>query len=370
MLEPKRKKLRTAKDIERNFGVLRMLLSVGISLCIAFMIIFLISKHPLDALRSFVFGPTMTLRRMGNILEAATPLLFTGVGVCLIFSANQTNMAVEGGFLLGALGATIGATLFHLPIIVHPAFCIALGGLFGAFACFVPAIMYIKFDAKPVVSSLMMNFICQYLALGVINQLLRDPAAGFPASHSFAQTARLAKLLKGTNIHSGIFIGLAVATIGFLYLYKSRKGYEIRTVGNNVNFAEYSGMPVKKVLMNAQLLGGFIAGMGGAVEVLGMYTRFQYQGLTGHGFDGILVGIIAGYNPKLVPLAALFLGYIRVGADVMSRTNDIPIELVSIVQAVIIMLIVAERFLYGMKHKKLVEVAQRDLVLEGAKAHE
>jgi ABC-type uncharacterized transport system permease subunit len=370
MTEAGIKKLKSAKDIERDFRILRMLLGVGISLGIAFMIIFLISHSPLEALRSFVFGPVKTLRRMGNILEATTPLLLTGVGVCLIFSANQTNMAVEGGFLLGALGATIGATLFHLPPIVHPAFCLALGGLCGAFACFVPAILFIKFDAKPVVSSLMMNFICQYLALGLINQVLRDPAAGFPASFTFAQTARLAKLLKGTNIHSGIFIGLAVAALGYLYLYRSRKGYEIRIVGNNVNFAEYSGMPVNRIIMNAQLLGGFVAGMGGAVEVLGMYTRFQYQGLTGHGFDGILVGIIAGYNPRLVPLAALFLGYIRVGADVMSRTNDIPIELVSIVQAVIIMLVVAERFLYKAKHKRLVEVAQRELALEGAVAHE
>jgi simple sugar transport system permease protein len=110
--------------------------------------------------------------------------------------------------------------------------------------------------------------------------------------------------------------------------------------------------------------------MGGAVEVLGMYTRFQYQGQTGHGFDGILVGIIAGYNPKFVLPAALFLAYVRVGADVMSRMNDIPIELVSIVQAIIIMLVVAERFLYKMKHRKLVEAAHRELALGGAAAHE
>lgn len=362
--------IKTAKDIEREFNVLRMLFAVSIALGIAFLIILLISKDPLGALKSFVLGPLSTKRRMGNILEAATPLLFTGVSVCLIFSANQTNMAVEGGFLLGALGGTIGATLFHLPPFFHPAFCIFLGGLFGAAACYVPAVLYIRFNAKPVVSSLMMNYICMYLALGVVNHLLRDPNAGFLASYSFAPASLLPKLLKGTNIHGGIFIGIAVIVLGYLYLYRSKRGYEIRAVGMNVNFAAYSGIPVNKVLMNAQLLGGFIAGAGGAVEVLGMYTRFQYQGQTGHGFDGILVGIIAGYNPKFVFPAALFLAYVRVGADVMSRMNDIPIELVSIVQAIIIMLVVAERFLYKMKHRKLVEAAHRELAQGGAAAHE
>lgn len=366
MLKPESKTIKSARDIEKEFNILRMLLAVGIALGIAFLIILLISKNPLGALKNFVFGPISTLRRMGNIVEAMTPLLFTGVGVCLIFSANQTNMAVEGGFLLGALGATIGATLFHLPVVVHPAFCIFLGGLFGAFACYVPALLYVRFGAKPVVSSLMMNYICMYLALGIINHILRDPDAGFLASFKFAEASRLGKLLKGTNIHSGIFIAIVVIVFGYLYLYKSKKGYEIRIIGKNVNFSEYSGMPVNKVLMNAQLLGGFVAGMGGAVEVLGMYTRFQYQGLTGHGFDGILVGIIAGYNPKFVLPAAFFIAYVRVGADVMSRMNDIPIELVSIVQAVIIMLVVAERFLYKMKHKKLVAAAQRELASGGA----
>jgi len=364
------KPIKTPKEVEREFNLLRVLVGMAIALFIAFLIILLISKTPLAALESFIIGPLTTLRRIGNIVEAMTPLLFTGVAVCFIFSANQTNMAVEGGFLLGALGATIGATVFHLPPVLHPLVCMLLGGLFGAFACYVPAILYVKFNSKPVVSSLMMNYICMYIALGIINHVIRDPGAGFPASYTFDETAQLARILKGTHIHAGILIGLAVALFGYLYLYRSRRGYEIRMVGKNMNFAAYSGMPVNTVLMRSQLIGGFLAGMGGAVEVLGMYTRFQYQGLTGHGFDGILVGIIAGYNPAMVPLAALFLGYIRVGADVMSRMNDIPIELVSIIQSIIIVLVVAERFLYKLKHRKLVEVAHKELAREEVAAHE
>ena len=352
---------KTAKEIEQKFNLLRLMLAIGIALSIAMVIIVLISDDPLNAIYSFVLGPLTTVRRMGNIVEMMTPLLFTGVGVCMIFSANQVNMAVEGGFLVGALGATIVATTVQLPVGIHQAAALLLGGLFGMAACSVPAFLYVKYGAKPVVSSIMVNWTCLYIALGVINHILRDPEAGYLCSFKFAETARLPKILEGTNIHLGVFIGIIVVIIGYLYLYKSKSGYEIRVVGKNMDFASYTGIPVKKVLIKAQLIGGFLAGIGGAVEALGMYKRFQYQGQTGHGFDGILVGIIAGYNPKLVPLAVLFLAYVRVGADVMQRSSDIPIELVNIIQAIIIMLVVAERFLYKSKHKQLVKAAQMEL---------
>jgi simple sugar transport system permease protein len=357
----KKKDYKTAKEIESKFNLLRLLLAIVIALSVAMVIIVLISDEPLNAIYSFVIGPLTTKRRMGNVIEMMTPLLFTGVGVCMIFSANQVNMAVEGGFLLGALGATIVATSIELPPGIHQAAALFLGGLFGLAACSVPAFLYVKFGAKPVVSSIMVNWTSLYIALGIINHILRDPEAGYLCSFKFAETSRLPKLLEGTNVHFGIIIGIIVVIIGYLYLYKSKSGYEIRVVGKNMDFASYSGIPVNKVLMKAQLIGGFLAGMGGAIEILGMYKRFQYQSSTGHGFDGILVGIIAGFNPKLVPLAVLFLAYVRVGADVMQRSSDIPIELVNIIQAIIIMLVVAERFLHRIKHKQLVEAAQMEL---------
>jgi simple sugar transport system permease protein len=351
----------TAKEIEKNYNFLRMLLAVGIALGIAVLIILLISKKPFEAIYSFVIGPLTTVRRVGNVIETMTPLLFTGVGVCFIFSANQTNMAVEGGFLVGALGATIAATCLNLPPFLHHVTAFLLGGIFGMAACSVPAFLYVKYKARPVVSSIMVNWICLYITLGIINHVLLDTQVGYLASHRLSESSRLPKLLSGTNIHLGIFVGFLVAFAGYLYLYKSKSGYEIRTIGKNMDFAVYSGIPVNRVLMKAQLIGGFLAGLGGAVEILGMYRRFQYQGQTGHGFNGILVGIISAYNPKIVPLAALFLAYVQVGADVMQRSSDIPIELVNIIQAIIIMLVVAERFLHKMKQKRLLRAAQGEL---------
>lgn len=348
------------KNIEKQFQIYRTLLAIAIALAVAFVFIFIISDDPLTSIRSFLLGPVSSKRKVGNIIEMMTPLLFTGVGVCMIFSANQTNMAVEGGFFMGAVMATAAATMIKLPAGLHMVICLLVGGLTGAVVCLVPAGLFVKFGAKPVVSSIMVNNACLYFGLAIINHMLRDPSAGYMASMKFAKTAKMPELLDGTNVHLGIVIGLAVVVGGYLYLYRSKGGYEIRTIGKNTEFARYSGMHVNHVILKAQLIGGFLAGLGGAVEVLGMYNRFQYQSLTNHGFDGIMIGIMAGYNPRLIPVTALFLAYIRVGADAMQRTSDVPIELVSIITAIIVMLIVAERFLYKTKHKRMVAAAKEE----------
>lgn len=349
------------KNIEKRFQVLRTLLAIGIAVIVAFVIICFISDNPVVTIRNFVLGPLESKRKIGNIITNMTPMLFVGTGVCLIFSANQTNMAVEGGFFVGAMLASVVATTLNLPAGIHIVLCLIAGGVAGAAATAIPAFLFIKYNAKPVVSSIMVNNMCLYVGLFVINHLIRDPAAGFLASYKFAETSRLNEMISGTGIHYGILIGVITLIVGYLYLNKSKAGYEIRIVGRNVDFARYSGINVNWVITKAQLLGGFLAGMGGAVEVLGMYKRFQYQAPTNHGFDGIMIGIMAAYNPKMLPLAALFLSYIRVGADCMQRSSDVPIELANIMVSVIVIMIVAERFLYKMKHKRIVEAAQKSL---------
>jgi len=370
MSDPKKaKKIRTPKEIESLFSVLRIIIAIAIAMSFAFLMILLISKDPGGSIYNFVVGPFTTLRRFGEIVSKAIPLLFTGAAVCFIFSANQTNMAVEGGFTVGALGATIVAVYFHFSnSVLHISAALLMGGLFGMLACLIPAWMYVKFNSKPIVSSLMVNYICMYIAIGLINHSMRDNSAGYNASAKFAATAQLPKIVGGTTIHVGLIIGAVVMVLSYFYLYRSRYGYEIRVVGRNMDFARYSGMPIKRILMSSQLIGGFLAGIGGAVEVLGMYTRFQYASNTGLGFDGIMVGIMAAYNPKAVPLAAFFYAYVKEGAAILARSSDIPVELVSIIQAIIIMMVVAERFLYKQKHRMMVKAAERRLaILEGEK---
>ena len=175
----------------------------------------------------------------------------------------------------------------------------------------------------------------------------------------------LPRLLPGTRIHAGLLIAAAVIVFSWLFLKKTKWGYQIRMMGVNSRFAIYSGMGVTGILLSSQMLGGFIAGIGGAVEVLGMYTRFEWAAAPTTGFDGIMVAAIAQRNPALVPVAALFLAYVRVGADVISRSSDVPSEIVSIIQALMIMLVGAQMFLSGIRHRQIVKASVRQLAKEG-----
>jgi len=127
--------------------------------------------------------------------------------------------------------------------------------------------------------------------------------------------------------------------------------------GKSSKFAQYSGISVTSVIIYSQVIGGILAGIGGATEMLGMHNRFQWQLSPGFGWDGIIVAVLARNNPLLIPIAAFFLAYMRIGADLMSRMADVPSEVVSIVQSIMIMLVTAEAFLSHWRHKLIVRDA-------------
>ena len=144
-------------------------------------------------------------------------------------------------------------------------------------------------------------------------------------------------------------------------MYRTKLGYSIRMTGKNRDFARYVGTGVTGTILISQLIGGAIAGLGGATEMLGLYTRFQYQGQPGYGFDGLMIAILASNNPALVPVAAIFLAYINTGADIMNRMSDVPAEIVSIMQTIIVVLVVAKMFLSRMKHRAIVRNARKSM---------
>ncbi|WP_097026738.1 ABC transporter permease [Clostridium peptidivorans] len=357
----------SSKKIETQFEIIRTFVAILLAMTLAFLIILGISKQPLNAITTLFTGPFSSIRRFGNVIEMSIPFIFTGLSVCVMFQAKQFNMISEGAFFIGGVAASFIAVKVILPMGIHPIVAILFGGIIGALAGFVPGILKTKWNASELVSSLMLNYVCLYLGLYVINNIIRDPNSGFMASFIFNETAMFKKIIPGTRIHAGIFVAIIFVILTYLFMYRSKWGYALRMTGLNENFARYSGINTKKVILYSQLLGGFIAGLGGGTEVLGMYQRFQWQSLPGYGFDGIIVAILARNNPILVPIAAVFLAYLRVGADIMARMTDVPSEVISVIQAIIIILIAANRFLAKWKHKKIVKYSQEQLAVKEGK---
>lgn len=350
-----------SKTIEKRFDMIRTLLAILIALGIALAVIVIVSENPSNALYNFLIGPFTNARRFANIIELAIPLMFCGLAVSIMFAANQNNMAAEGSFYVACAVSSVAAVVLDLPKGIHPVVCILAGTITGVVIMCIPAVLKAKWQANELVSSLMLNYICLYMGNYLIRVKVLDTSLGITSSLPFRETAALPNLIPGTRLHIGlIFVVIAIVVCWFV-MYRTKLGYTIRMTGQNKNFAKYAGISVGGTIMAAQVIGGALAGFGGAVEMVGMYNRFQYQGLPQYGFDGMLIAIIAKYNPALVPLAAIFLAYIRIGADIMNRTSDVPFEIISVIQAAIIMLIVAKMFLHKFKHKQIVKYSTLEL---------
>lgn len=355
------------KQRDALFSVIRTLVAVVIALAIALVLILLVSQNPLDALQSFVLGPFSSTRHLGNIIEESLPLVFTGLAACVMFKASQFSMTGEGSFFIGGLVATLVALKSNLPPIVLPAVAIVCGGIVGALAGYLPGYLKAKWDANEFVTSMMFNYVLLYLGIFIVNYVVRDPGASFVASYAIPTKSKLSVIVPNTQITTGVFIAVGMIIITFLFLFKSRWGYAIRMTGINKGFAHYSGIKTFSVVMYSQVIGGLIAGIGGAVEILAMFDRFQWQTQPGYGFDGLTVAILANNNPLFVPIGAIFMGYLRVGANTMTLNSDVPSEVISVIQGILMLLVTATSFLAGFKHKSLIKQKKKEAAVKEVK---
>ncbi len=344
----------------KNFTLIRTVIAILLGVAISIILIVVISNSPGYSLKQFFLGQLLSRSRLGNIIEFATPVIFTGIGIAIAFQARQFNIGAEGAFYLSAAVATAFAVSTSMPAILHIPAILIVAALTGALYGLIPGILKAKLHASELVASLMMNYVAYFLGLYLINYHFRDKDAGFLVSFRLPETAWLGQLVRGTRLHYGIFFALIAALLAYYFLYHTRLGYEIRTTGNNQSFARFGGINVVKIIILSQMIGGAVAGVGGMNEVMGIHHRFNWQLSPGYGWAGVVVAIIGRNHPLLIVPAALFLSYMNVGGQVLNLMSDVPSELVAVIQAVIIILITANAFLKQWKDRITIRQAERE----------
>lgn len=338
--------------------LLRIFVAITISMVFVFVVIFIVSDQPLTAIGDFLIGPLTSVRRFGNVIEAMIPLIFTGLAVTMLYRAGLFNLSMEGAFFIGAVAATATSLTFDLPPILNLILSMFVAACAGGIVTLIPGFLKVKCHANELVTSLMLNYVCLYVGLYIITNFFYDPEMNANYSFKFNESVLLPRIVPGTRITTGIFIALFCVVIIWLVLNKTSFGYKVTLVGKNGNMAKYSGIAAGGAILGSQFLGGMLAGLGGSVDLFGMYKRFQYGGLPGYGWDGVLIAIVAYYKVQYVPLAALFLAYLRTGADIMTRNSNIPFEIVKIIQALVIVLISAKAILREYKKHIIVKEAR------------
>ena len=360
------------------FNLLRGAAAIFLALAVAAVFIFISSDEPLTALKYLLLGPVVSFRATGNvfnttsfltILAAMIPTIFSGLAVCVMFSANQFNLGGEGAIMLGGfVGALLGIYL-KMNTGLHQVVCVLGGAVAGGLIMLIPALLKVKLGASEMVTSLMMNYVVMFIILHFLNFVFADRTKGATQTFPFQDTAKIPEIIaNGTKFTWGFVIALIFVVIIALFMYRTKWGYAIRMIGINQSFAQYSGMQVGTVIILSQVIGGMLSGMGGSIEVLGRFSTFLWRELPGYGWLGITIAILAKNNPIFVPFAAFFIAYLNKGCDLMATYSDVPSEMIDIIQAAIFLFFAAEQFLAKYRQRIVVRNAQRELALQEAAA--
>ena len=371
-MSDKTKKKKNVKFLDRfsaksKHTALRMLVSILIGLALAIVLIFIASDRPLTSIQYLFTAPLTSWPYFSMWMQNTLPLIFTGVAVCIMFSANQFNLGLEGSFLFGGFvgGALANIYLFKgTPVLGIIGGCI-IGGIVGAIITLIPAILEKLVGASIMVTSLMMNYICLWVSQWLLFSYFKDPktSAGSYYWTDGRNPIFVSTFGKGNSkltVYWAFLLAILVVFVCWVLLFRTKLGFRIRMVGHNKDFAKYIGVSVPFIAIISQVIGGFIGGVGGAAEVLSIFTSYSWQDLTGFGWDGVTMAIFAGNNPKNVPIAALFIGYLRTGAYIMSLKTGVQNDLTSVVEGVIILFLLAERFLQGTYRKMIIKEAERE----------
>ncbi len=290
-------------------------------------------------------------------LVTSTPYIFSGLAVALGFRTGLFNIGAEGQIFMGAIMASWAGYYFKgLPSIVHVPLALGIGALAGALWGFVPGLLKAKTGAHEVINTIMMN----YIAFSLVDYLLRvpfkDPNELTPKTPWIEPSAHLFRFFgEPIRFHIGFFIALALAFLVYFLLFRTTWGYELRTVGMNPSAAKYAGMSITNVTIIAMSLSGALAGLAGANEILGVNWRQVPAFSSGYGFDAIALALLGKSHPFGVVLAALLFGFMRSGSRVMQLRAGIPIDIISVLQAFIMIFIAAPaiiRTIFRLKEPK------------------
>jgi simple sugar transport system permease protein len=348
-------------------SLLRELLFPLIAVIAAFilggLVILAVGDNPLEVYRillSSAFGlfdatGHFTFDNWGYTLFYATPLIFAGLAVAVALKCGLLNIGAEGQLIIGAFAAAwVGLTFPSLPklILIPLAMlgAIAAGALWGA----IPGLLKARFNSNEVVNTIMLNFVAAGLTSYFVQTFYKESGDPIMQTGHIAEAAHIARfhtLLKPPGIdfpfriplNISFLLALLACFVVWVFLWKTKWGYEIRAVGANPTAAEYGGISVRKQIVLAMAISGALAGMVGINEVLGYRYRYYHDFSPGYGFTAIAVALLGRNHPLGVLISALLFGaLVRGGLFVDIFSEKVSKDLVQVLQAIIILLVAME----------------------------
>jgi simple sugar transport system permease protein len=350
--------------------LLAPILAAALALLVGAVMLLALGTNPLQAYTAMVAGAFGSANAAADTLVKATPLLFVGLGICIAFRGGVLNIGGEGQLVAGALAATIVALSFPaLPSWAMIPTCLTVGLLAGAVWGGIPGLLKAYLNVNEILSTIMMNMI----AVQGMNFLLRGPLMDpvqVEVGSFIPQTARLARAgdlprLVPTRLHLGTGLAVVLAVLVYVFLWRTIIGYRIRAAGLNPNAARVAGISVKRYMVLSLLLAGALAGLGGAVQVLGLHHRMFTDGSAtgftgGAGFNGIVAALFGRLHPLATVPASILFGALLVGANQMQRVMQVPSAFVTALNGFVVVFVVGSEILGRRRVQRLETEGQPD----------
>jgi ABC-type uncharacterized transport system permease subunit len=324
--------------------VVQPLVNLGMALLVAGAVVALIGQNPWDVLSLLVQGAFGSARGFSYTLYYTTTFIFTGLAVAVAAHGGLFNIGAEGQALLGGLGAGLVALWIgeRMPAaIVLPSMLVA-SAAFGAAWAAVPAYLQAYRGSHIVITTIMFNFIANTLLVYLLVNVLKAPGSMAVESAPFPPAAHLPTMQEAlasmgvewpsSPLNLSFFLALAAAALVYAYLWRTRAGYRLRTVGSSVGAAEYAGIRPASQMMIAMGISGALAGLVGMNEIAGVNRRLLLDFVGGAGFTGIAVALMGRNHPVGILLSsllfgALFQGGAEVGFEMPSFSRDMVVTM-------------------------------------------
>jgi ABC-type uncharacterized transport system permease subunit len=353
--------------------VLRILQSLGNQLMIPVLavlsavivggiVIAVAGGNPFAAYSGLIEGAFGSAKALSETAIWATPYIFAGLAVSLAFKGGLFNIGAEGQLAFGAVAsAWVGYALpdllgVKIPTVIHIPLAVLAGALAGGIWGGIPGWLKARFGGHEVINTIMMNNIALNITSFLLNGPMKDsnPLNVTARTPLIATSAQIPVLIPGYRIHWGFILALLIAFVVWWLLWKTTLGFEIRTVGANPNAARYAGMNVRRTIIITMALSGILAGLAGSIEVTALNYRHELGFSVGYGFDAIAISLLGKTHPAGVVIAAILFGAMRNGATRMQFLTQIPVDVISVIQALILLFVAADaivRYIYRIRTK-------------------
>ena len=343
-------------------AVLIPFLAILTAVIIGGIIILFVGGDPILAYSGLIEGSMGSVKALSETAVWATPYIFAGLAVALAFKGGLFNIGAEGQLAVGAVfSALIGYALpewlgYSLPIYIHLPLAIIVGMVMGGIWAGIVGALKAYTGGHEVINTIMMNYIALNTTSYLLNGVMKDksPTNVIARTPLIAESARMPAIFDGLRVHWGFVLALLVAVFIWWLLNKTTLGFEIRTVGLNPDAAKYAGINVKRTIIITMLLSGMLAGLAGSIEVTGLNYRHELGFSIGYGYDAIAIALLGRSHPLGVVLAAFLFAAMRNGATRMQFLTQLPVDLISMLQALILLFVAADaiiRYIYRIKSK-------------------